>query len=223
MHDVRSARAATAHRARRFAAASPTAARPCWLGTSLPTSSPGPVPAAAACAPTDQWPTITGIGTTGSRDPSPLTKTAEPSAQPSCAMRWARHPYLHHRRRQYRAKLRYRSEVQHIKRRMELKAKKKAFPLASCLTSNGNFKGSTGKRFQTVVGIAKPADTGIVPDRSYWMMLRLSVSRRQTQAVAPVWCSNLPVKELAVPAPKWSTPCHRIRRSCAIPLNERAI
>jgi hypothetical protein len=31
------------------------------------------------------------------------------------------------------------------------------------------------------------------------------------------------VKELTVSAPKWSTPCHRIRRSCAIPLDKRAI
>jgi len=54
-------------------------------------------------------------------------------------------------------------------------------------------------------------------------MLRLSVRKHQTLAVAPVWCSNLPVKELTVPAPKWPTPCHRIRRSCAIPLDERAI
>jgi hypothetical protein len=55
------------------------------------------------------------------------------------------------------------------------------------------------------------------------MMLRLSVSRRQTLEVAPVWCSSLPFKELTVPAPKWSTPCHIIRRSGAIPLDERVI
>jgi hypothetical protein len=73
-----------------------TAARPCWRGTRLPTSPPGPVPAAASCAPTGHGPTSTGIGTTGSRAPIPLTKTAEPSAQPSCAMRWTRHHYLHH-------------------------------------------------------------------------------------------------------------------------------
>jgi hypothetical protein len=58
-----------------------------------------PVPAAASCVPTGQGPKRTGIGTTGCRAPSPLTKTAEPSVQPSCAMRWACHHYLHHLRK----------------------------------------------------------------------------------------------------------------------------
>jgi hypothetical protein len=117
MHDVRSARAATAHRARRFAAASPLQLlrgpdswsrcrssrrgwrAPFWRGTRLPTSPPGPVPAAASCAPTGQGPKSTVIGTTGSSAPSLLTKTAEPSAQQLCAMQWARHHYLHHHRK----------------------------------------------------------------------------------------------------------------------------
>jgi hypothetical protein len=81
----------------RFTAA--TSARPCWRGTRLPAPSPGPVPAAAFWAPTGQGPKRTGIGTTGCRAPIPLTKTAEPSVQPSCTMRWARHHYLHHHRK----------------------------------------------------------------------------------------------------------------------------
>jgi hypothetical protein len=54
--------------------------------------------------------------------------TAKPSTQPLCAMRWARHHYLHHRMGTTAAgntaKHRCRSEMQRLKRRLKLKATK---------------------------------------------------------------------------------------------------
>jgi hypothetical protein len=131
MHDVRSARAAIAHRARRFTAASPLqllqgpagGGRVCQRHRQA---------GARRCIVCSNGPRAEAYWHRDNGLPRPEPTDEDRRAERAAIVRDAMGlpplppppPQGRHRRRHYRAKHRYRSEMQRIKRRLKLKATK---------------------------------------------------------------------------------------------------